>query len=563
MNGGVEPGSLAHPRDPRMVSVRIPQFLIVRESRSRAFWDSVVAVWKAKPPVNSLSLTGRRKVWTDRRRLGSSVFSSFVLHFAVVFFFVEFPFSALLATLERSRVPVQLPTRTYELRTIKLSDYFPALNPGGAEPRPARVEVPVRRSTRTDPRLRIISSPANPDNDRQTIVQPSSPPNLRIAANLALPNVILGGIGSTRPVHTALQVRNDPRRAATPIPAPELRLTPSPSPSAVPALPVASSAVPDLAPQPVQEPQPGPMPAVGSAGGSMDTLHLAVISVEPAPPVDSIKLPSGQRFGRFTISAADPGPGAPTGAASEPAGATAGATPSSGAAAEASGDTTAGTSRGGHGGTNAAGPGYGTGAGHGDGNTEIPVSTNTEPNGEPGLSAEMILNISKHIYPVVAPPHAGYRGIVVTAGPQGGGGLHLYGILRGGKIYTSYLLMPGRNWILEYSAHDGTPTDSAPSRGVKVQLDSPLVAPVAQEQFDFDRSAFPPGRTGDMIVLRGWIRADGSLDKIAILKGFNGATDRAALVTFRKWKFTPAMRAGKPVEVEILVGIPANCPACR
>ncbi len=123
--------------------------------------------------------------------------------------------------------------------------------------------------------------------------------------------------------------------------------------------------------------------------------------------------------------------------------------------------------------------------------------------------------------------------------------------------------MPGKNWILEYSAHDGKQTTDVPQRSVKIQLDTPLVAPVAQEQFDFHRSAFPTGKSGDMIVLRGFIRADGSLDNLTILKGFDQMTDQAALVTFRRWKFTPAMRGGKPVEVEILVGIPAYCPECK
>jgi outer membrane biosynthesis protein TonB len=32
--------------------------------------------------------------------------------------------------------------------------------------------------------------------------------------------------------------------------------------------------------------------------------------------------------------------------------------------------------------------------------------------------------------------------------------------------------------------------------------------------------------------------------------------DEAARLAFSRWKFKPAMRAGKPVAIELLVGIP-------
>ena len=40
--------------------------------------------------------------------------------------------------------------------------------------------------------LTIVSKPAHPDNSHQTIIQPSSPPELKITTDLRLPNIILG-----------------------------------------------------------------------------------------------------------------------------------------------------------------------------------------------------------------------------------------------------------------------------------------------------------------------------------------------------------------------------------
>ena len=138
----------------------------------------------------------------------------------------------------------------------------------------------------------------------------------------------------------------------------------------------------------------------------------------------------------------------------------------------------------------------------------------------------------------------------------------MYGVLRGGKIYTTYLAMPGKSWILQYCAHSVAPQDDpGASRSVEVRLESPLVPPAPQDQFDFHRPPFPKNKTAEMIVLKGLIREDGSVDKLTVLQSLDGTADQAALIAFGRWKFRPAMRAGKPVEVEILVGIPALAPS--
>ena len=82
--------------------------------------------------------------------------------------------------------------------------------------------------------------------------------------------------------------------------------------------------------------------------------------------------------------------------------------------------------------------------------------------------------------------------MVVTTGPTGGGGLRVYGVLKGKKIYTVYLPMPEKNWILQYCAHDSSGAGQEPEHlHVDVKLEIPVAPPSAMEQFDFRRPPVP------------------------------------------------------------------------
>ena len=59
-----------------------------------------------------------------------------------------------------------------------------------------------------------------------------------------------------------------------------------------------------------------------------------------------------------------------------------------------------------------------------------------------------------------------------------------------------------------------------------------------------------------MIVLHGVIHEDGSVSDLVVVQGLDPVSDAAAYAAFSRWKFKPALRAGTPVSVEILVGIP-------
>jgi TonB family protein len=152
--------------------------------------------------------------------------------------------------------------------------------------------------------------------------------------------------------------------------------------------------------------------------------------------------------------------------------------------------------------------------------------------------------------------------LTVTTGPIGGGGLRVYGVLRGGKVYTIYLSMPGRNWVLQYVHNTGSserPTQE--SRAAVAHLEKALMPPDAEKQFDFHRPPVPRDKEDEFIVLRGMIREDGSVTDLRVHQGIQPLADQAAVAAFSKWKFRPALRDGKPVAVEILVGVPAHVVA--
>jgi len=537
----------------RGVSARGPQFALVDESRYQVFCESLAVFWETEPPLKTIGLC-RRRAWPKNYLPVPGLFCSALLHFSVIFFLLQIPFT-IFRRVNPGSQPRQdhAPVKVYDLKMVRLSDYFPVLEsggPGGSPGKGARQKKLVARgSTAADPGLSIISNPPVADNTRQTIVQASSPPKLKIPFEIPLPNVVLGSgtlAAEPRPAQPlAAQSPVIPQtQAQTPsIPAPrppDLALEQPPSSNPLAALPVppASPTVPPPSPK-VDPPPSKQISELPADAGAEDARQLMVLGVEPAPPTDSISLPPGQRYGALSVSAAGGTPGSPGG--------TAGGTANRGVGGR------------GDGGDGSTGLGS---AGHGGGRTTpetgVIASTASSASVKPAESGVILPSTAAAlVFAVVSPPHPSHPGVVVTAGPVGGGGLRVYGVLRGGKIYTTYLPMPGRNWILQYCAHDSARNDPAPSRSVEIRLEPPLAPPSAEAQFDFHRPPLPNNTTADMIVLKGLIREDGSVVDLSVLKGVDDTADQAALIAFGRWKFRPAMRAGKPLEVEILVGIPA------
>ena len=221
------------------------------------------------------------------------------------------------------------------LQPLSLKDRLPTLKPPGSGGRPGRGSRPERPPARGGlafhPTLTIISNPPHPDNDRQTIIQASSPPQLKIPKEIRLPNILIGSLPPPpprpappppKPIETHVVV--PPRATVAPPSAPLLALVPPRNPLPNPSMPVPLPAAPAAPAPPAPAPQPTPQPAPpaqateaadAKALAELDTRKtsaanagLISLSVDPAPPTESVTLPPGNRQGAFSISPEEANP---------------------------------------------------------------------------------------------------------------------------------------------------------------------------------------------------------------------------------------------------------------
>ena len=135
----------------------------------------------------------------------------------------------------------------------------------------------------------------------------------------------------------------------------------------------------------------------------------------------------------------------------------------------------------------------------------------------------------------------------------------MYGALPCTKIYTIFLPMAGQGWTMQYCQK--ADSEDAPKQAAAsglLQLEPGLIPPDLDltSRYDFKRLPIPPGKGQKLIVLKGTMADDGTIGDLEVYQGIVPQMDEAARLAFSRWKFRPAMRAGKPVALEILVGIP-------
>ena len=528
---------------------RAPQFLIPEDRSHRSWGEALAAIWETDPPVQSVGLDPSR-LWPRYHRPVPGLFSSFLLHFSIVLLLVRLPSSLFIVqpTESRKMEEHRVEHIVYILHPRDLADYFPTVKPSGPGGKPGQgsqpKSPPALSGTVFHPTLTIISNPPNPDNARQTIVQPSSPHDLKIPTEVRLPNVLIGEVPPA-PL---------PQRPAQPLaPAPPAVESPIVPPSpAAPPLSVASDLALPLPPNPLPDPAlavpppPPPSPTAEPAKAeAMAPSELLSLSVNPAPAGESVALPPGNRLGAFSVSPQGGKEGSPGGVVGgDQRGGVGGK--------DMGGDASTGTGPGSAGG----GGGGGAGAAPSEGVSASGAKNGNEDNILPSFFASTL------VYPVTPPPPR-HPAMLVMAGPVGGGGLQVYDVLKGGRIYTIYLPMPGRNWILQYCAHSSPARSQAqPSHSLEIRLGPGIVPPSAEEQFDFHRPPLSKSALNghEMVILQGVIREDGSVGELKVLRGIIETVDQAALAAFSRWKFTPAQESNKPIEVEVLVGIPVTEP---
>lgn len=427
---------------------------------------------------------------------------------------------------------------------------LPRIAPSGPGGRPGSGSIPARLpwlgNTAKRPNMTIISKPLHPDNLRQTIYQRSSPPDLKIPAELKLPNIL-----ASRQVAVARPKTSfDPELAK---PTQNLRQVPSvaaPSIGADPAIPLSASAKLLNAQPRLAIPLGGgaiglqqPREASGQSAGapSDQSGDLVVLGVDPADSSGQVFLPGGNRWGDFSLGPAGGAPGSPGG--------------------EPNGVANSGKGSGGAGGDGSTGLGSGgNGGGGGNSGSSLPVMVAAlGPGAGPGGMLDPI-SPAALVFPVaVTPPSIRRNALVVSVGPVGGGGLNVYHALDCGNIYSIFLPMTSQNWSLQYCAKSAdTPKRDAQVSNSTIHLEKPLIPPDPDltHRFDFKRVPVPIELSHRTIVLKGVIALDGTVERLVVRQGVMQEVDEAARLAFSRWHFKPAMRDGKPVEVEILVGIP-------
>jgi len=379
--------------------------------------------------------------------------------------------------------------------------------------------------------------------------------------------------------------------------------TAAPQRPAPPDMKIQAPKAPTLQADGARAPQFSPVPTRGP-----DLQTLLSLSPAPAPPAPSANLPDGEARGRFAISpdstpaSSQPQPGSKStgSAASDAAPVSIGndldARPgnavsegesgvSNGSARSAIGGNGGlgtntgngvGSGSGGRGGGDGRGSATGTGLGTGEGlssGADAGAGAATGGGNFRGItigpgpgSLDPRFAVSM-VYPVPIDLVSKLRKntFIVSAGSTGGGGLDVYGALNCAKIYTIFLPMPGANWTMQYCQEAVAGAAASPPAdpySAVVHLQPGLVPPDpnADSRYDFQRLPVPPEKANKMIVLKGVLREDGSVDALQVYRGIVPQMDEAARIAFGRWKFKPAMREGKPVAVDVLVGIPSDVP---
>ncbi len=536
----------------------VPRLLLELDPWHRVFWRNLRDLLLRRRPKPLRLTSAPAPFWPDvfvsTRVSWGSFRQSFLYHAFVITALWGFSQTYFL----RPRVEIEPVTRNTTLTYYQVSEYLP---PVFTQSAPAKVEQRGEPAYSPQP---IISLPANPDNSRQTIVNPAAPQLIPHAVKL--PNLVVSTPAPEPPVAGATRAASQltlPWLAAAPVPPPEentsRRLSdlnlqgrapsvvePPPDPGSVERklgdINVAHAEpqveAPKL-PTPEQRASAGegqsahavPPPSPISVGGSglQAAGQLIALGLDPAPASGPIEIPAGNRRGVFAATP-EGKPGAP-------------GTPN----VSAGGTGPGGTAKGG-----AGGPGNGSssdpagiyvGAGPA-GSTPAavagkrPASTFAEAQRKVIIAAARPAPDIPHATPGADLPRTPAPGTVEQEvfGPR--------------KYYSMILNMPnltsaGGSWIVRFAALK------------QISDQSELTAPVAVHKVD---PAYPSSlmraHVEGTVTLYAIIRADGTVDGVKILRGVDDTLDENARVALSRWQFRPATRHGVAVDLEALIQIP-------
>ncbi len=446
------------------------------------------------------------------------------------------------------------------LVTYSPEEYLPPLDTGASEaPKEQKGDAAYAKQP-------ILSVPREADNRSQTIVVP---PDLKLDRDVPLPNIVATGaivpavpLDATRPSLSTRIVAPETQVVA---PAPDVqfardRVVQAAMKSDVVAPPpeltqstkgpvglmnIGPSEVVAPAPQltlteqhsltargkgtlPGGSVQPvGPPPSMAAAGGASAGGRLIALGIHPVAPTGPVAVPGGNRRGTFSAS-----PQGKPGASGTPD-----------LAGGGKGDSGSKTRNNGHGSLPA-----GLHVGAADSGATSPV----ERNGGASSHGNSSGNGADGAREVASLSSSG-----ATPGPRAASAVpddkvtdvdrQVFG---GKRFYEMALNMPNLNsstgsWVIRFAE-----LESGRKQGE-------LLAPVATEKSD---PGYPleliRANVHGMVTLYAVIHSDGKVGDIRVLNSPDERLDSYAAQALARWKFVPAVRAGKPVALEAVVLIP-------
>jgi Gram-negative bacterial TonB protein C-terminal len=576
---------------------RMPQFPVSGERTKSGRWSSLkIICQRAKlPALREPVKLFRSTPVAPFRFAGRAISGSVVLHAGLILL-LPLLLSYTAAREIAANAATEEPQRViyYQIPKHDPFEKLPRITPAGEGGQPGAGEIQALLqkigSTTSARKIVIVSKPVRPDNKRQTIYQPATPPDLHIDMDLKLPNIVGGptvpvakpkvqlnpsnsrprqmqrtATRAIAPTIAALNAAMPTNLSAATVPKPHLAVPLNESRPKQAQVVIGQANAPSLSESDVatatnlgdtyragQPAAPDAPPSDADVSGSGkasknnelqtagDGSGVVVIGVDPAEAATLANLPPGNRWGDFTIAPGGGQPGAVNGSENGVPGA---GSHSTGGA----GDLVPGV-----------GPGFAGGGGGNSGSSgNLSISGETGAAGQNALDATIFREM---VYPIPSTVVFRKNALVVSAGPMGGGGLEVYGALHCGKIYTVFLPMPGRPWTLQFCQSGEAPKPATQSRSAVVHMEQGIVQPDVTTRFDFKRLPVPFEKKNKPIVLKGVIKDDGTVADMKVYRGIVPGMDEAARVAFSRWKFKPAIRDGKNIAVDVLVGIPTEEP---
>jgi len=440
------------------------------------------------------------------------------------------------------------------LVTYSPEEYLPPLDTGTSE---------APKTQKGDPayaKQPILSVPQEADNRSQTIVVP---PDLKLDRDVPLPNIV--ATGAIVPAVPLDATRASLSRIVAPetqvvAPAPDVQfardrvvqaamksdvVAPPPelmqsTKGRVGLLNIGPSEVVAPAPQlmlteqhslaargkgslPGGSVQPvGPPPSMAAAGGASAAGRLIALGIHPVAPAGPVPVPGGNRRGTFSAT-----PQGKPGASGTPE-----------LAGGGKGDSGSKTRNKGHGSLPA-----GLRVGAADSGATSPVERNGgvargNSSGNGAGDAREIASLSS----------SGER--AASAVPDDKVTDVDRQVFGGKRFYEMALNMPNLNsstgsWVIRFAELDAG------------RKEGELLAPVATEKSD---PGYPleliRANVHGMVTLYAVIHSDGKVGDIRVLNSPDERLDSYAAQALARWKFVPAVRAGKPVALEAVVVIP-------